>query len=77
MRTMSMDSKTEVRTMDSKASSEVRTMDSKASSSSKVRVVVRVRPMLLNDDKPWVQVVDTKTLQTINHRNTDEALHYE
>lgn len=44
---------------------------------SKVKVVVRVRPTLVPEDRPWVHVVDAKTLQTLNHRNTEEAHQYE
>ena len=43
----------------------------------KVRVVVRVRPRLNDNESLWVRVIDNNTLQTLNDRNTDEALQYE
>ena len=44
-----------------------------------VKVVVRVRPALqkVDCDSLWVQVQDSNTLCTVNHKNTDEALQYE
>ena len=43
---------------------------------SRVKVVVRVRPQLV-EDNVWVQPVSNTVLQTLNHRNVQEALQYE
>ena len=43
----------------------------------KVKVVVRVRPKLDEEENNWVDVVDDKTIQMLNHRNTDTTLKYE
>ncbi len=49
----------------------------KSEQKSRVKVVVRVRPVTEEDNSLWVTVINKKTLQTINHRNTQEALQYE
>lgn len=46
-------------------------------SKQKVKVVVRVRPPLEEEDNNLVEVVDEKTLQMVNHRNTETTLKYE
>ena len=42
----------------------------------RVKVVVRVRPML-HDEPIWVETLDDHTLQTANHHNMKEKLQYE
>jgi len=43
---------------------------------SRVKVVVRVRPQL-EEDNIWVQPISSTILQTLNHRNIQESLQYE